>query len=107
VDVDERQRMEGREADEAGGDADRLVSVVGEEDERGRMAAQAFDQPLEHRLRQRRAVAEGVERDGVGEHDHVALVLRVGEVGRDDAQGGRRHQRASPAPRVAAKRRRT
>jgi hypothetical protein len=61
VDVDEGPRGKGREAEEARRDAGGLASLEGEEDQRGRMLAQAFDQHALGGSGQVGAVAHSIE----------------------------------------------
>lgn len=86
VDVDDAACGEGRESDEACGHADGPILVEREEDESGRVFAQAVDQRLLDGFRKIAPVAHRISSVVTRHLKHYCLMLRLGEISLDDAE---------------------
>src|SRR4029078_322474 len=68
--LDQRSSGKRRDSAEAGRDADRLGSVIGEEDDDGRLRPQAGNERRAYALRQRMGTAHRIRRVGISEIEH-------------------------------------
>jgi len=84
VNVDQRSRSKGREAEEAGRDPRCLALEICQQDDRRRVLPQRGNQPLENLRRQRATVAHDILCIRRCEVDYRPSMFRLLEVGFDD-----------------------
>jgi hypothetical protein len=81
MNVEQRPGTEGRQPEEANGDADRLGPCQRNEHESGRMIAQQRNQAFPNVRCQRRTAAHGIARVRIQDVDDAGRVPLVGEIG--------------------------